>query len=237
MTDGADEVVRYEHSDGVAVVTMDDGKANALTYAMFDQLNAALDRAESDRAGVVLAGREGRFSAGFHLPTLTAGGTDTPKLLRTGFELSHRLLSFPLPVVVACTGHAFAMGSFLLLSADLRLGADGAHTITANEVAIGMTMPHAAIEVCRQRLTSTGMQRAVVLAERFTPESAVTVGFLDEVVPQADLLTVARERAALLRTLDLGAHAATKLRVRAAALAAIAEAIEADGRELAAALG
>lgn len=149
--------------DGVSWLTMDDGKANVLSFAMFEAINAALDDAESNGQVVVLAGRPGRFSGGFDLAVLTSLTVDAARLLRTGFELSHRLLSFPRPVVVACTGHAYAMGSFLVLSGDYRLGAaDAEHRITANEVSIGMTLPYAAIEVLRQRLTRAAFERAAL---------------------------------------------------------------------------
>jgi enoyl-CoA hydratase len=232
------ETVHLEAADGVAQITMDDGKANALTFELFAGLRDALDRAETDAAAVVLAGRDGRFSGGFDLATLMGGGPDSLRLLREGFELAHRLLAFPHPVVVACTGHAYAMGAFLVLSGDHRLGVQGAdHRLTANEVAIGLTMPHAAIEVCRQRLTPAAFERAVLLSEVFGPEAAVQAGFLDGLVPGDELLVAAREKAAGLRgSLDPAAFASTKLRARAATLDALAAAIERDGRELAAVL-
>ena len=90
-------------------------------------------------------------------------------MLRAGFELAERMLSFPMPVVIACTGHAVAMGVFLVLSGDYRIGVAGRYKITANEVAIGLTLPRAAIEICRQRLTPAHFSRATVLAEVFPP--------------------------------------------------------------------
>ncbi len=137
-------LVTYHQAGATATIAMDDGKVNALSAQMFAELNAALDRAEAAGATVVLTGREGIFSAGFDLRVLRAGGPQAPALVRSGFELSARLLAFPAPVVVACTGHAIAMGVFLLLSGDFRLGAAGPYRITANEVAIGLTMPRAA---------------------------------------------------------------------------------------------
>src|ERR1700691_5291927 len=108
--------VSYEVTDSIATVTMNDGKVNALGFEMLAELNEALDRAESEKAAFVLTGREGLFSAGFDLAVLTGGGPDTARLLRTGFEFSYRLLSTSSPVVIACSGHAFAMAVFVLLS-------------------------------------------------------------------------------------------------------------------------
>ena len=149
-------------------------------------------------------------------------------MLRAGFDLAERLLSFPRPVVIGCTGHAVAMGVFLLLSGDFRVGAAGPFKITANEVAIGLTMPLAAVEICRQRLTPAHFNRATALAEPFSPESAVDAGFFDRLVDASQLGDVVHRVAAELTTLDMDAHKATKLRARRLALDAIHAAIEAD---------
>jgi len=205
----------------IATITMDDGKVNAISPAMLGEVNAALDRAAADGAVVVLSGRDGVFSAGFDLTVLRGGGADAPAMVRGGFELALRVLSFPLPVVIACTGHAVAMGAFLLLSGDYRVGAAGPYRLMANEVAIGLTLPRAAIEIMRQRLTPACLNRAALLAEPFTPDTAVAAGFLDRVVEPADVAATAREMAVTIAGLDLAAHADSKLRTRHATFEAI----------------
>jgi enoyl-CoA hydratase len=159
-------------------------------------------------------------------------------MLEDGFELALRLLEHQTPVVIATNGHTVAMGVFLLLSGDYRLGVDGAFQIVANEVAIGMTMPWAAIEICRQRLTPSHFNRVVNLAEAYSPAQGVAAGLLDQVVAAEDLLPAATTMAQRLARLDRKAHAATKLRTRRAALTAIRAGLEKDRvifRQLAAA--
>ncbi len=224
--------VTYELKGNIARITMDDGKVNALSPAMLSGIDAALDRAAADRAPVVLRGRDGVFSAGFHLPTLRAGGPDARDMVGEGFELAVRMLSFPLPVVIACTGHAIAMAVFLLQSGDYRVGASGPYRLTANEVALGITMPRATIEISRQRLAPAHFNRAMINAEVYSPEDAVDAGFLDRVVPPSELDSATRDVAVELGQLDLDAHAATKLAARDQALRAIRAGIEADGGEL-----
>ena len=224
-------LVGYDPTDSVATITMDDGKVNALSLRMFTELNAALDQAQADRAVVVLRGRDGVFSAGFDLPVLRRGGSEAGAMVRAGFELAERVLSFPTPVVIACTGHAVAMGVFLLLSGDYRLGAAGSYRITANEVAIGLTMPRSAVEILRQRLAPAYFNRAVTIAEPFSPDNAVEAGFLDRVVPAAELHDTARVIATQLSALDMAAHQGSKLRARGHALAALRAAIDADAAE------
>lgn len=220
--------VSYDLADGIATIRLDDGRVNALSLSTLGALGDALAQAEADNAVVLLTGREGILSAGFDLKTLTGGSPDAAEMLRAGFEVAERLLSFPSPVVIACTGHAIAMGSFLLLSGDYRVGAAGAFRVVANEVAIGMTVPHAAIEICRYRLATTHLQRAVTLAEDFGPDDAVAAGFLDLTVPAAEVPGTAQVAAARAVTLDRAAHGATKRRLRAGLLDALRQAIERD---------
>jgi enoyl-CoA hydratase len=227
--------VTYRLEGSVATVAMDDGKVNALSPVMLGELSSAFDQAARDNAVPVLTGRQGIFSAGFDLGVLTGGGPDAVPMLQAGFRLAERMLSFPAPVVVACTGHAIAMGVFLVLSADYRVGADGPFRITANEVAIGLTLPRSAIEVCRQRLTPAAFTRAVLLAEVFSPTDAVAAGFLDRVVAPEDVRTTAHDLAEQLATLNLPAHDASKQRARAATLTALRRAIAEDDADMGAA--
>ncbi len=147
-------------------------------------------------------------------------------MLRSGFELAERLLAYPRPVVVACTGHAIAMASFLLCAADHRVGAAGDFKIQANEVAIGLTLPYAAIALVRYRLGPAAFDRAVGLSAVFTPDEAVAAGWLDEVVEPEAVVPTALSMAASFTTLDPTAHAASKLRARATVLAEVRRGIK-----------
>jgi enoyl-CoA hydratase len=211
----ADSLVTLELDGQVATLTMDDGKRNALSPAMFDEIYAALARVEKEGAAVVITGREGVLSAGFDLKVMKKGGVPAVKMLRSGYALTARLLSFPTPVVIASPGHAYAMGAFMLMSGDYRFGVPGPYTYVANEVAIGLPMPRVACEVLRLRLNPAARERAVTLSETFTPEQAVEVGFLDALAPAEELLETAREKARALLELDPEAHAISKKRLRA----------------------
>lgn len=221
-------LVSYRLNGAVAEITLDDGKSNALSPAMLKAINAALKQAEQDRAVVLLQGREGTFCAGFDLKVLKGSPTDALSMLRGGFELLERLLTFPTPVVVACTGHAMAMGAFLLLASDYRIGVSGDFKVATNEVAIGLTMPKAAIEICRLRLSPAYYTRSVLLAETFTPDTAKAAGFLDQVVVPDELHSVALATAEELSRLDMRAHHQTKLRSRATTVRAMRKAMLTD---------
>jgi len=222
------EEVTYVLEEGVATITMDDGKVNVFSIAMLRGLHDALDQAERDGAVVVLSGRENYFSAGFDLKVLGGGREQILEILTLGATAAERVLAFPTPVVVACTGHAYPAGAFLLLSADLRIGAAGPFRIGLNEVKIGMTVPWFAIEIARQRLHPAHFDRTVVNGEMYGPADAVTAGFLDAVVAPSALYASAHDAATGLAELDLTAHAATKQRARAGALKALRSAIETE---------
>jgi enoyl-CoA hydratase len=223
------ERVTYELDDGAATITMNDGKVNAMSTAMLHDLHAAFERARSERAAVLLTGKPGMFSAGFDLKVFASGDRGAiTTMLRAGADLIERILSFPFPVVTACGGHAYPMGAFLMLSADVRFGADGPYRIGMNEVAIRIVPPRFAIEIARQRLTPAAFNRVIVTGEMLAPAAAAAAGFLDHVVPETDLLPTAREAARALGRLDMASHEATKVLVRAQALRALREAIAAD---------
>jgi enoyl-CoA hydratase len=223
------ELVSYELDERIATITMDDGKVNAFSIPMLQALHAAFDRAEQDSAVVVLSGRENYFSAGFDLKVFASGDVDrVVEMLKLGATLAERILAFPTPVLVACAGHAIAAGSFLLLAADLRIGVDGPFRIGLNEVTIGLTVPWFAIELARQRLQPADFSRAVINATMYSPQEAIPAGFLDRVVSPSGLRAASLQGAAELNGLNAAAHAATKLRARAGALAAIRSAIETE---------
>lgn len=226
------ERVNYQCLESVALISMDDGKANALSPSMQSELSESLDRADRDEAAVVLTGRSGLFSGGFDLGVLKAGGEEALSMLRGGFVLAERLLSFPYPVVIACSGHAVAMAVFLVLSGDYRIGVTGDFRLTANEVAIGLPMPRAAIEICRHGLTPAAFTRVVMLSEPFSGQDAIAAGLLDTVVDPSDLASRSREVAAKLRGLDMSAYRNTKLRARESLLEFLRTAIEQDDAEL-----
>ena len=222
------ELISYHLEDGIATLTLSNGKVNAISPDVIAELNAALDQAVTDRAVVIITGQPGILSGGYDLKVMTAGPKEAVALVTSGSTLARRLLSHPFPVIVACPGHAVAKGAFLLLSADYRIGVDGAFSIGLNEVQIGMTMHHAGIEIARDRLNKVALQRSVVNGEMFSPQGAVAAGFLDVVVSAEELQGAALAAARQLKKINMTAHKNTKLKVRKALLEALDNAIIQD---------
>jgi enoyl-CoA hydratase len=211
-------MVNYELDGKTAIITMDDGKANALSYEMIDGLLAALARAEGEAAAIVLAGRPERFCAGFDLKTMMSGIDNATKLLTRGSELLLKLYGTPRPLVIACTGHALAGGSLVVLTGDWRIAAQGAFKIGLNEVSIGLPVPVLAMELARDRLAKSELPRATLGAQIYAPDDAVRAGYLDESVAPGEVLARAKTEAARLGGLAKNAYAGTKLRLRRATI-------------------
>ncbi|NWA09698.1 crotonase/enoyl-CoA hydratase family protein [Pseudomonas gingeri] len=222
------ELISYHLEDGIATLTLSNGKVNAISPDVIAAFNTALDQATSDRAVVIITGQPGILSGGYDLKVMTAGPKEAVSLVTAGSTLARRLLSHPFPVIVACPGHAVAKGAFLLLSADYRIGVDGPFSIGLNEVQIGMTMHHAGIEIARDRLGRAAFHRSVINGEMFNPQDAVAAGFLDKVVAPESLQEAALNAARQLKKINMNAHKNTKLKVRKALLDTLDHAIILD---------
>ena len=204
-----------EITDGIALIRMDDGKANAINFDMIAALNTALDAAEAEAKALVLAGRDGRFSGGFDLNAFASLGADgVYKLLDAGAELLLRLYGGPLPIVAACTGHAIAMGTFILHACDTRVGASGEYKIGANEAITGMNLPIFALELSRDRLSPTHLTRATVQGFIYDPAGAVEAGYLDMTVPLEKVEATAIGIATQLSALPAASYAWNKAAIR-----------------------
>lgn len=206
----ADQKVSYTLDGKVAVLRIDDGKANAVSAELMEELDAALERAEKEARAVLLTGRPGRFSAGFDLTVMMAGPDSARDLVKIGAQFLMNLYLHPQPVVVACTGHALAAGALMLLSSDVRIAAEGAFKIGLNEVAIGMRLPVFAIELARERLSRRHFVSATTLGRVYTPAEAVDVGFVDRVVAADRCVEESLAAARKLAELPSGALAETK---------------------------
>lgn len=176
-----------DHDEGVRVLRLDNGKPNAISTPLSTELMAALEAAEKDANVVVITGRAGMFSGGFDLETMGAGPEAAAEMVAKGGQLALQIYAHPKPIVAAVGGHAVAMGLFLAMVCDYRIGALGKFKYQAIETAIGMTLPDFAIEFCRAAISKRHFDRVIVQSEIYGPEAAVGCGMLDEVV-EADAL-------------------------------------------------
>lgn len=223
--------VAYALRDTVAEITLDDGKVNAMTLAVFEALGAALDRAERERPGaVVIAGRPGAFSAGLNLKVLPTLGPDDLRRTMIAFGRTMlRVFTFPIPTVAAVTGHAIAGGAMLAFACDLRVVADGPFRIHLNETAIGLALPSWAIMLAQSAVPPRWHTEAILHARAYSPDEALERGIVDAVArPASAVVEQARAAAAPLAVLDQPAYAVSKARHRAMAVTWANELLETE---------
>jgi enoyl-CoA hydratase len=230
MTETTTGALTHTTDGPVAILTVDDGKANVYGHAVLQAIHAALDDIEADHdvKAVVIAGRPGQFSGGFDLKEFAKGLEQTRDLVIAGGALCNRLLVFPRITVTAVTGNAVAAGAILTLACDWNVGTTAPAKMGLPETAIGMALPRFAIELARARLAPTEFARATLFAEMYAPDGALAAGYLDELTDADQVVTRAVTRAHELSALSAGSVALTKAKARMELHELIASTLVAD---------
>lgn len=201
--------VKTERDGGVSVVSMDDGKANVINFELERELLAAMQEARRNEDAIVLAGRAGRFGAGYDMAVMTSGPDRATELMTAGADLLVELLSYHRPVVAACTGHAVAASAVMLLACDVRVGIDGPYKIGLNELSIGLPLPSFVTILAKERLDPRLLVAATLGATIYDPTGALKAGYLDFLVTD-DVVAAAIEQAQRLATFPADAYRLTK---------------------------
>ncbi|MCG8312554.1 MAG: crotonase/enoyl-CoA hydratase family protein [Pseudomonadales bacterium] len=220
--------VTYERQNGVGLITLDDGKLNIMSPEMLSHIHEALDLAEKEAQSVLIQGRESIFSAGFDLKVFASSPERSLEMLLSGARLVQRLLRFKRPVVSLCTGDAFPMGAFLIMSTDYRIGCDATYQLGMNETAIGITVPAFAVELARFRLNPGYFSRVVNNAEMLSPSQALNAGLIDSLEDPEFAFHKALQKAESLTKLNARAFKETKLKSHASINNAIEQCIETE---------
>ncbi|MEM6302512.1 MAG: crotonase/enoyl-CoA hydratase family protein [Pseudomonadota bacterium] len=218
--------MKYEVTDELATINIDDGKANVASHSFLDEINEFLTRAENEAKAVCISGRSGMFSAGFDLKEMQKGPKEMQALALRGMDLLTRLYAHPQPVLAACDGHAVGLGAFLLLASDYRIGTSGEYNVTLPETAIGMGFTPVLMSLIHERIGSRYQSVAVLQSKPFSPNEAVAAGFLDELVEENELATAAKTWGETVAKLPAATFAANKEDLRSAALSVMRNAFK-----------
>ena len=206
-----DQLATLTTEGDVSIITLDDGKANVFSSSMSLTINTLLDEVPNDKGALLITGRQGLLSGGFDLKTMTGGeAKDIIEMTVNGFKLLARIYGFSRPVVVASSGHAIALGAFLLCCADYRVGAKGKYLVQANEHRNNMSIPIPILEISKSRISKRHWHRAILNAEAYPIDQSVEAGYLDEVVDEGELMKRAMEVATDLATLGHPHYQMTK---------------------------
>jgi enoyl-CoA hydratase/carnithine racemase len=220
MTPGTGDAAPYrvDWRDGVAVVHLTCGKANALNPRSLAAIERALDDAAGgDARALVLTGYDRFFSAGLDLVTLYGLERHAMDEFMARFdEVMLRVFLFPRPVVAAVTGHAVAGGGILALACDARVMASRAGRFGLNEIQLGVPFPAAALEIVRHAVPARSVDEVLYGGELYDSRAALERGLVTEVV-DGDALDAAQRTGARLGTAPAGAFATIKAALKAPA--------------------
>jgi len=220
--------VRSEVRDGVAILTLDRPRANAINPALVTELRRAVADA-SDAPAILLTSSQPLFSAGWDLRTVRAYAREEMAGFLADFNaLMREMFVFEGPLVAALPGHAIAGGMILASAADERIAAEGEGQFGLSEVALGVPIPRPVYEIFRHVLGDREAERLAAAGDNVSGDRALEMGFLDRIVPAADLLDVSFGRARELAGRSRPAYAEIKRRARAETLARFDRAAEGD---------
>jgi len=225
------EKVTYSLKDGIAQITMDDGKANSMNWIFFEEMGKSLDQAENDEAKLlVITGRPGFFSGGLDLkllPTLSA--SEMGDFATTFARTMLRVFSFPVPTIAVSTGHAVAGGAMLTFACDRRFAINGPYRIQMNETLIGINLPHWMFLIASSAIPSRWRNQALLHARAYNPNEALKRDILDAVAKDADNLAAQVSSATEeLLSLNLPAYAASKKNLRQAEIEHVLDLLKKD---------
>lgn len=179
-------MIQYTLENDIAILKMDDGKANVFSPSMSKDLSDKFTRAENEAKATVLIGRDGQFSAGFDLSVMQSGDAQAMiTMVIAGFELLYQVAAHPQPVIAACTGNAMGLGAFLLLAADTRIAIDQQSKICLPETRAGMAFPAILVAAAKGRLNPANYIEATLQSQLYNPQSAIEAGFIDVLLPSS----------------------------------------------------
>ncbi len=209
--------IAYTIENNRASITMDDGKANAMDFHYFEEMNSALTEIESSGSRVlIIKGRQGFFSGGLDLKLMsTLAPNDIDKLAETFARTMLRVFLYPIPTVALCTGHAIAGGAMLAFACDRRHIMNGNYRIQVNEIAIGIPLPSWMLLIGKSAIPSALRTEALLHAKTYTPEEAHDAGIFHGLVDNGEDITVAiNSEVEALMSLNKPAYSISKKRLR-----------------------
>jgi enoyl-CoA hydratase len=217
IKEGYMKKVAYSIENKRANITMDDGKANAMDFDYFEEMNSALTEIESSESRVlIIKGRQGFFSGGLDLKLIsTLTPNDIDKLAETFARTMLRVFLYPIPTVAICTGHAIAGGAMLAFACDRRHVINGNYRIQVNEIAIGIPLPSWMLLIGKSAIPPGFQTEALLHAKTYTPKEACDAGIFHGLIDNGEDIHVAvKSDIEALMNLNKPAYSISKKRLR-----------------------
>jgi enoyl-CoA hydratase len=216
-------MLEIEDKDGIELIHIQHGKANAIDHELLEGLREALaEITRRDARAVVITGSGSIFSAGVDLFKVVEGGADyVSELLPVLSTALREIAAFPKPLVAAVNGHAIAGGCILACACDYKIMAEGSGRAGVPELRVGVPFPAVPLEIVRMVVPQRYLQEVVLLGRTYEPEDARERGLIDEIVPARELEKRALAVALEMATVGGASFAVTKRQLREPCLAAM----------------
>lgn len=209
--------IKVSIKDHLAIITLDRGKSNALNGEMISELNDMLKNIATDQniGGVIITGKEHFFSAGLDLIALYNYGEEEVRTFWNLFlDFAATLISFKKPIIAAINGHSPAGGCVIALACDYRVMAEGKYIIGLNEVPVGIIVPNSIFQLYAFWIGRAQASRSLLEGKLFSPDEALQVGLVDELVNPASILTAAERRIRKYMAMERNTWEQSKLNIR-----------------------
>ncbi|MBB5620173.1 enoyl-CoA hydratase/carnithine racemase [Pedobacter cryoconitis] len=209
--------------DRLALITLNRGKSNALNREMITELTDMLHNIANDDniGGVIIAGRDNFFSAGLDLIELYGYNEEEAESFWHLFlAFIAKITAFKKPMVAAINGHSPAGGCVIALACDARVMAEGKFIIGLNEVPVGIIVPESIFSLYAFWLGKGHATRSLLEGRLFSPEEALNIGLVDELVNQDSIMTAAERKIRKYMALEPNTWQQSKLNIRKELIAA-----------------
>ena len=209
--------IKVTIKDRLAIITLNRGKSNALNREMITELDDILKSIGANPAigGVMIAGQENFFSAGLDLIELYSYSEEEAKSFWDLFlRFIANITAFNKPMVAAINGHSPAGGCVIAMACDTRVMAEGKFIIGLNEVPVGIIVPHSIFELYSFWIGKANATRSLLEGKLFSPEEALAIGLVDEVVKQESILTAAERRIRKYMAFEQNTWSQSKINIR-----------------------
>ncbi len=221
------EVTRDEH---ILTIMFSSNEFNSVTVALCEEIQSEVDKAREDSTikVVILTSKGNFFSNGFE-PTGFVGKSDAEiaALLAAGFRLAYAFYALPQVTIAAMNGHSMGLGAIWAVFMNYRIAVEKMR-FGFPEAQIALAIPAAPAYLVQKMIGTVKARDLAFLGVGLKSAEAAQLGLIDEVVPESDLMIVAKRIAKKFKTIPQDVTAANQRSTKASDLAYVKELVEKD---------
>lgn len=192
------EFIKYEQEDSIGIVTISREKAlNALNSQVLTELEQTMDAVnlEEVRCIIITGAGQKSFVAGADIAEMKdldkKGGEDFGT---HGNRVFRKIETFPVPVIAAVNGFALGGGCELSMACDIRIASENA-VFAQPEAGLGITPGFGGTQRMPRMISVGKAKELLYTCSKIKAEEALSLGLVNAVYPQEQLLEEAKKLA------------------------------------------